>query len=219
MLSPAQRHRQRVAAAQEGAAVASGVTANRTQYELMLLQLAQHRRQLKEIQSVERKIEAKRIRLPEYDAYLDGVLEADAGGPDEVLTTLMVWHIDCGLLDRALNLGEYALAHGLEMPPQYNRDLATTLAEEVAEKVMASKEMAALMPAAARALDLTTGLDMPDEVKAKQHKALGQSLALINKAGAIEHLSRALELNPQAGVKKEIERLQRELKKEPPPPE
>lgn len=61
-----------------------------TAYELMKAQLYAHVRTLKNIQSVERKIEAKRTMLGDFDAYLNGVLEADAGGQDVVVGTLLL---------------------------------------------------------------------------------------------------------------------------------
>ena len=56
-----------------------------TAYELMAAQLHAHMRTLHAIKSVERKIEAKRTMLGDFDAYLDGVLQADAGGQDVVV--------------------------------------------------------------------------------------------------------------------------------------
>ena len=72
---------------------------------------------------------------------------------------------------------------------------------------------------------------MPDQVRAKLHKAMGLHLvrtataaddnpetvpagaAKAARAAALDHLRRALALNDKCGVKKDIERLERELKK------
>ncbi|MFN7043249.1 MAG: terminase, partial [Acidovorax temperans] len=54
-------------AVQDEADNAHGQTVG-TAYELQLAQLHQHRLRLKDLHSVERKIEAKRVMLPEYDA-------------------------------------------------------------------------------------------------------------------------------------------------------
>ncbi|EHW0879192.1 terminase [Escherichia coli] len=59
---------------------------------------------------------------------------------------------------------------------------------------------------------------MPDEVRAKLHKITGLFLRDAgDAAGALAHLQRATQLDCQAGVKKEIERLERELKPKPEP--
>ncbi|MFW8532629.1 terminase, partial [Klebsiella pneumoniae] len=65
-------------------------------------------------------------------------------------------------------------------------------------------------------LALTAAADMPDEVRAKLHKITGLVLR-DNKqpADALAHLKRAMQLDCQAGVKKDIERLERELKPKP----
>jgi len=187
-------------------------------YELMLAQLAEHRRQLKQIQSVERKIERKRKLIPEYAPYISGALEADRGGQDDVLATLLVWHIDCGQLAAAVPLASYCLEHGLVMPDHYERSLATLVAEESAE--LALKQIAAGEAPDVRALHsiqaMTTGHDMPDEVRAKLHKAIGYALRESEPGAALYELTRAFQLNSKAGVKKDIERLERELKKASP---
>ena len=105
-LTPAQRHLQRITAAtlQRTAAEAAPDHRHANAYELQLMQLAEHRRQLKAIQSIERKVELKHKLLPLYDAWIDGSLAADHGAQDEVLTTLLVWHIDCASYPRALQI-------------------------------------------------------------------------------------------------------------------
>lgn len=184
-------------------------------YELMLAQLAEHRRQLKQIQSVERKIEHKRKLIPEYTPYIGGALEANRGGQDDVLVTLLVWHIDCGQLAAAVPLAAYCLEHGLVMPDHYERSLACIVAEEAAE--LALRQLAAGEAADVAALEaiqaMTASSDMPDEVRAKLCKALGYALRDAYPGAALRHLERALQLNSKVGVKKDIERLEREIKK------
>lgn len=63
MTSPALHNKQRKLAAQQGAANPEQDRAAANQYELQLMQLAEHRRTLKGIQSIERKIDAKRNML------------------------------------------------------------------------------------------------------------------------------------------------------------
>lgn len=231
MTSPARRHQQRVLAAQAAAAAPNGGQVEGSAYELMQAQLYEHRLSLKSIQSIERKIEAKRAFLPVYDAYIDGALSAGNGAQDMVLTSVMVWHIDTGSFARALQIGAYALQHGLSLPDQYDRNVATLLIDEISSAALAGK-----VPAeqAAEILGevgvLTAEFDTPDQARAKLHKAIGY--ALVGKVGpadvdytklafeparaALPHLQRALELFEQVGVKKDIERLERRLKDAPP---
>lgn len=215
MTSPARAHYLRTVAASAATPDASAPPAHANAYELMLAQLAEDRRRLKAIQSVERKIELKRELLPRYTAWVDGILAGGQGSQDDVLMTVLVWHIDVGDFDRALQIAEYALAHGLTLPDQYKRDVATLVAEEIAEQAMTT--LAAGQPFTVEHLQaaaaLTSASDMPDEVRAKLHKALGLCLADTVPAQALDHFHRALALHERVGVKKDIERLERELKK------
>ena len=229
--TPAQRHRMHRLALQQAelahAANAHGQTTG-TAYELQLAQLHQHRLRLKDLQSVEKKVEAKRTLLPEYDAYPDGVLQARPGTQDDVLATVLVWHIDAGNYARALQLAAYALECGMSPPDRYNRDLPTIVQDEVAEAILAGKLTGQpALEIAAKAMALTDQADTPDQAKSKLYKAAGW--AVLGKHGshdvdmkartlkacreALPLLQRAMELDTRAGVKKDIERLERRLAK------
>lgn len=226
MTSPARNHFLRVTAASAAkAAQASNPLRYATGRELMLAQLAEHKRQLKQVQSVERKAELKRKLLPEYAAWVRGVLEADTGTQDEVFMTVMVWLIDVGNFADALELAAYAIRHQLEMPDQYQRTTACLIAEEFAN--MALKGIEAGDPVDVTTLrevaELVAAEDMPDEVRAKLHKAMGYACAALaevatgpeavsRRMDALTHLRRALELHDKCGVKKDIERIERDIK-------
>ncbi|MET0322546.1 MAG: phage terminase small subunit, partial [Duganella sp.] len=197
------------------AAADTGSMAGASIYELMLVKLHADRRRLKDILSVERKIDVKRELLAEYDAYVDGALVGGRGAQDEVLTNIMVWRIDVGDFAGAMRIGAYALQHGLTMPDQYERTLATVLAEEVAEAALhalkvdpnANVETHQLLEVAT----LTDQHDMPDQVRAKLHKAMGYSLLAKDPTASLRYLERALELFDRVGVKQDIARLQKQL--------
>ncbi|UBM11739.1 terminase endonuclease subunit [Cupriavidus metallidurans] len=227
MTSPARNHFLRATAAQvTAAAEAANPMRHATGHELMLAQLAEHKRQLRQIQSIERKADAKRAMLPDYAAWVQGVLDSDSGLQDEVFMSVMVWHIDVGDFAGALPLAAYAIRHGLVMPDQYQRTTATLIAEEYAG--MAIKAAEAGQPVDTGTLSevatLVEDQDMPDEVRAKLHKAIGYGyIATVDtqqtaeqqqwsRKFALEHLQRALELHDKVGVKKDIERLERDIK-------
>lgn len=199
-----------------------------TAYELQRAQLHQHRLRLKELQSVEKKIAAKRAMLPEYDAYIDGVLEARPGTQDEVIATVLVWHIDAGNHQRALQIAAYALASGIQPPDHYHRDLPTIVQDEVAEAILSGALQGPdALQVAAQAMALTEHADTPDQARSKLHKAAGW--AVLGKTAthdvdmktrtlkackeALPLLQRAMALDARAGVKKDIERLERRLEK------
>lgn len=215
-MTPAERRFQRVTAAALGSDSRAAVTQASNLQEQMLMLLAEHRRALKGVQSLERKLQAKEKMLPEYEAYIAGVLDSKSGRQDEVLVTVMLWYIDVANIDAALPLAEYALKHNLVMPDRFERGLACTIAEEVAET--ANRLLESESPVSAEILSRTAALtrdhDMYDEARAKLLKQLG----LAQQAGgaltdALASFEKALQLHERCGVKKLIEQLQRELKK------
>jgi tetratricopeptide (TPR) repeat protein len=216
MLTPAQEHFMRMTAeAESRAAQADDSMAGATGYELMLAKLAEDRRSLKQIQSIEAKIDYKRKVLPDYAAYVAGAL-AGNGAQDDVLMSAMVWHLDCADYGEALPIAQYALRHGMTLPDQYQRTTATLIAEEVADtelrKNTAKEPMEAM--AICQTIDLTLEHDMPDQVRAKLYKAAGYAMREEGKPeAAIEYLRRAMTLHEKVGVKRDIELLERALAK------
>lgn len=222
----ARRHFQRVSAAQASASATPGETVNANAYELVLAKLGEDKRRLKQVQSIERKVEIKRGLLPSYQPWVDGALEGGHGGQDAVLMTVMVWKIDTGDYLGSLQIARYALDNNLVMPDQYQRGVPTLVAEEIAEQALAALSAGSGfdVDALATTVVLTDNHDMPDEVRAKLHKATG--LALVARmdesetpaafaTDALAHLRRALQLHERAGVKKDIERLERFIKNNP----
>lgn len=223
----------RVLAQQEAARAAAADPfggASGTQHELMLAQLHAHKRLLKDIQSTEKKVEAKRKLLPDYHEYLSGVMEADAGVQDPVVTTLLVWLMDVGDWVVAMGLADYCVRHDLKLPDQYNRNLATLLLDETSDAAIKGQlSGVGALSVLAQVDELTKDLDAHDQARAKLHKAIGW--AAMGKTGAQDlnadeikqleldkvhiahqHLQRAMALNDKAGVKKDVERLERRLK-------
>ena len=181
---------------------------NANGYELMLHKLASDRRRLKGIQSIQGKVELKRHLLPDYLPWVQGALNGDGGAQDEVLMSVFVWYIDVGDFVAALPIAEYALRHGLQLPDQYQRTLGTLIVEEFADQSLQQK---CVPVEVLQHVDLlTTAADMPDQVRAKLYKALGFMLAESDKSKALHYLNKALGLHEKCGVKKDMEKLERE---------
>ncbi|MDC8757516.1 phage terminase small subunit [Janthinobacterium fluminis] len=229
--SPAMRHRARILAERTAGASESQDVTTGTAYELMLYKLTDDRRRLKSIQSVERKIEVKATLLPDYAQWIDGVLAGGKGAQDDVFATLLVWHIDTGEYDRALTIAAYAMEHKFTLPEGYSRDIPTMLLDEFAEgylqgKLNADPQHAVTVLGVVE--KMTASSDAPDQARAKLHKAIGLAMvavldladdtdiapALLELAdNAMANLKRARALSEASGVKKEIERLERRIKR------
>jgi hypothetical protein len=246
-MSLARRHRETHRASQAGAAARQQGSAGQTgarpaampetgpvasEYALLLAALGQDLASLRAIQSVERKIQAKSGMIGRYRAWVAGALASDPPVQDDIVGTMLVWAIDIGDWPLALELGDHVLAANLGLPERYKRSPAVLLAEEIAESAL---RVATAVPRAVleETLALTADHDMPDQVRAKLHKALGLAFqaeaeafdpeAESQRAGgkralvdaALDHTSRALVLDQHAGVKKVIERLNADLRKLP----
>ncbi|MBU0253202.1 phage terminase small subunit [Enterobacter hormaechei] len=222
MLTPAQRHFQRVMAERRGQADEES-DIQRTAHEQILHRLRMDLSRLSGVQSEETKAEMKKSMLPEYEGWIEGTLDGDSGRQDEVITRLMVWAIDCRDYALALRLGRYVVRHGLTLPDNFNRTAATFLTEEMSKPVLtfaaadADADLSASTAVLDEVADIVADSDMPDVVRAKLCKA--RALArrgatdITTKAEALALFREALTRNPNAGVKKEIATLAREVKK------
>lgn len=246
-MSLVRRHRARMlgqlAASQAAGPVAARTGAAASEYALQRARLGVDLRRLKEIQSIERKIELKRELLPAYADWVAGVLAADTGAEDDILTHYMIWSIDIGAYDAALPLAAYVIRHHLTLPERFDRTAPTLICEEIAEAALKrlgqaptqeddpDLAMTGALLSTLRAVEaMVEHEDIFDQVRAKLEKAIG--LALLRRADAtapdadgpagarrgaqetgLRHLKRALELDDGAGVKKRIEQVERELRK------
>lgn len=208
---------------------------------VMLVKLTADRASLKQVKSDERKAEFKRQILPDYQAWLDGLIEGAEslvpGTRNDVLTTCMIWHIDAGDYARALHLGAIVIDREVPMPAWFKRSAPTAIAEEIANAALfaVSKRSEFDLDHVTSAMLITQNSDMHDEVRAKLFKA--QAMLLNRKsetlaesggqgadgvagayAASLESVlaaaSRAFELDQNSGVKtliREVERAQKKL--------
>lgn len=217
MLSPAQAHLMRVEAARATANAAPGAVVDASTsraHSLMRAKLDTDRRRLKQVQSVERKIAIKREILGDYDAYVSGVLASGQGVQDDVMGYVLTWRIDVGDYAGALDVARYVLDHNLSLPDRFERTPATLVAEEPAVQALKAYETGKAFDVGVlqTILALTSSRDMPDQVRAKLHFAIGRHLAAKAPQTALEHLRRAVELHDKVGAKKDMEQLERRLR-------
>lgn len=238
-MSLARRHRETTLAALasagtvavEGIAPAMPETGpGASDYQLLLAALGIDLNQLRNIESVERKIEAKRAMIERYRPWVEGALSAETAVQDEIVANMAIWSIDVGDWPYALRLAAHMLAHGVALPERFDRKPATLFAEEFAEAGLKKPPLIGLADLTA-VLALIDGHDLHDQVGAKLHKALGLAYqaqadafdatadnAIAGGKGALldaalTHARRALELNSACGVKKQIEALERQRAK------
>ncbi|NCF07972.1 phage terminase small subunit [Kosakonia sp. MH5] len=221
MLTPAQKHFQKVMAERHGKTDEQTDTA-RTAHEQILHRLRMDQSALRKVQSDQAKAAMKRQLLPNYEGWIEGTLTGGSGRQDEVITTLMVWAVDAGDYALAVRIGRYVVSHNLLMPDRFNRTPATVLVDEICDPILVqvkaddSTDITPYLAVLDDVEEITANSDMPDVVRAKLCKA--RAFALRNGTAeeqetALSLLRKALTLDAGAGVKKEIERLARVVKK------
>ena len=227
-LTPMQAHQMRVNAQQHSQQAAEGAQprALKWLYDQTVI--------LRGIQSTASKEAHKAQVLPEITPYLEGVMQADSGQPDAIFATCTVWAIDAACAEpahwpQAMHLIAYAVRHALPMPDQFKRNAPTLVVDLCADAALAGRIPAAIAPQLLAALlDLTEGANMPDQSRAKNHKAIAYAMAgRTTKAGepgdwasvstgglqvALDHLTEAERLDEKCGVKKDIGTVQKLLK-------
>lgn len=212
-MTPAQRHRQAALAQKEVTNIAAGPNAV---YRMLQLKLREDKQALKSKQSIQAKIELKRELVEHYDEWINATLSAGKGDQDNLLTTLMLWHIDIGDFERALDIADYAMTHKLKMPDAHQRTLATVVAEEIADtakKLATSNEIDDEQIAQVlRASTMTAEADMPDQVRAKLSRQVGELTETTNPVFALDNFQTALKFDENSGVKGSIKRLEKQLK-------
>lgn len=210
MLTPAQKHFQKVMAERHGKTDDLSDTA-RTAHEQIMHRLRMDQSALKRVQSDQAKAAMKRQLLPHYEGWIEGTLDGDSGRQDEVIVTLMVWAIDAGDYALAARIGRYVVTHGLLMPDRFNRTAATVLVDEICDPILVqvkaddTTDVTPYLTVLDEVAEFTAGSDMPDVVRAKLCKV--RAFALRNgtteeQATALELLRQALTLDAGAGVKK-----------------
>lgn len=214
MLSPAQRHMMRVSAEKASSQRVSDPLRSALPYGQMLMKLRGDRQILKSIYSVEDKARRKRDMLPAYAPWIAGVLASDAGNQDDVLMTMLQWSLDAGDIRGTFDMARYALKHGLSVPNN-KRPTPYLFAEDVAMAAMRARSagQAVSVDDLLTVIDMTLPHDMPDPVRAKLHKITGLVLRDNGQPEqALIQLKRAMQLDSVAGVKKDIEQLERALR-------
>ncbi|MGJ8518190.1 phage terminase small subunit [Carnimonas bestiolae] len=209
-MNPIRAHRMKIEAAAQAARSGDDYGGVNDEFREMF-----HRDKLllKAERSVTAKEAIKKTLLPKYAPYIEGVLEAGNGKPDPLFSTLLIWRLDAGDIDGALDMAEYALAHGFASPDEHQRTTAEILIEVGIEKL--TKD-GLLVDHARSTLEriarLTEGESIVDQVAAKLFKARGNAALADQDAGAaVEHFKRALALHPSVGCKPQLKKAEKVL--------
>lgn len=167
---------------------------------------------LSNIQSISHKTELKKEFLPFYAPWIEGTIAEGVGGQDDMLVKLMVWCLDTHDFKTATDIAEYALLNDFVMPEPFTRDVATVFVEQLADELLILKkdtDTAVYADLIQRAIDSTTSQDMPDQVRAKLYRVLGDSLKDAKPEDAIHAYEIAIKLDDKVGCKKDLTQLEK----------
>ncbi|WP_095068227.1 phage terminase small subunit [Pseudomonas sp. Irchel 3A18] len=156
--------------------------------------------------------------LPKYQPYIQSYCESDQNLPNRVLVQVMVWLFDTAQFEEGLELAEFAIEQGQQMPERFKRrDIQTFVADSVIEWANAEHDarrspepyLSQLLPQVDGEWDLT------EAIPAKYHKLLGiRAMEAQDWSVAIPHFERATALYPQIGVGTRLENCRKALKKQ-----
>ena len=170
---------------------------------------------LSNIQSISHKKELKAELLPSYLPWIEGTIAEGVGAQDDMLVKLMVWCLDTHDFKVAIDIAEYALLNDFVMPEPFKRDVATVFAEQFSDEMLSldkdpdASNIVDHADLIQRAIDSTTGQDMPDQVRAKLYRVLGDSLKDAKLNEAINAYEKAIKLDDKVGCKKDLEQLRK----------
>lgn len=190
--------------------------ANGSLYDTLFAQMAAQKTELSAIESLKTKAERKAEYLPDYEAYIQGILAADEPVQDDVVMTGFIWALDAQNYTLALDIAAWALKHDLDGPPEFSRPVAAILAETLAESALENKDVIELFADSLNdAAELVAEKDMADQARAKLLKALALTKRDSEPEEALSLMSDALSLDPKIGLKREIKSLKSDISKQP----
>ena len=132
-----------------------------------------------------------------------------------MLVKLMVWCLDTHEFKVSTDIAEYALLNDFVMPEPFKRDVATVFIEQLSDEMLGldkdpdTSNIADHADLIQRAFDITSSKDMPDQVRAKLFRVLGDSLKDAKPNEAITAYEKAVKLDDKVGCKKDLEQLRK----------
>ena len=218
-MSYARRHFEKTTAEIPAAEAGGADLGSLSAYQRLLKNLHDDKVLLKSVSSIADKVHIKKQALPAYQEWIDGITAAGTvQADDRIAATVIVWMIDCGLLDEAMPLADVLIHSGLESADEYSRSMPEIIVEQMANQIESGSEISAeslktlIEWATAKKEDGLHEINLADVIRAKLLKAAGEKAeAADNNETALTLYRQAVGYNDKAGVKKRIEALEKQL--------
>lgn len=155
--------------------------------------------------------------LPKYQEYVQRYCESGLNFPNRVAVQVMVWLFDIAQFEDALELADFLMEQGQEMPERFKRrDIQTFVADAVCEWAYA--EYNAKRSPEPYLSDLLPRVDgewnLTEQIPSKYHKLIGmRAMEAEQWETALKHLERSTQLYAQAGNDTRIKKVRKALAK------
>ena len=156
--------------------------------------------------------------LPKYQDYVRRYCESGLNFQNRILVQVMVWLFDTAEFEDGLELADFAIEQGQQMPERFKRrDIQTFVADAVID--WAFDEYTARRspePYLSNMLPLVDGeWELTEQIPSKYHKLIGiRAMEAEEWETALKHLERSTELYPKAGNDTRIVKCRKALAKQ-----
>lgn len=187
---------------------------------LMEASLDEDLKRLSDLKNLASKQTLKRAELlPKYQDFIQRYMDSGLVMPNRVLVQVMIWLFDTEQFEDGLELADFAIEQGQEMPERFKRDVQTFVADAVIDWAYA--EYNAQRSPEPYLSDLLPRVDgewnLPEQIPSKYHKLIGmRAMEAEQWETALTHLERSTELYAKAGNETRIAKCRKAIAKQTP---
>lgn len=187
---------------------------------LMQASLDEDLKRLSDLKNLASKQTLKRTELlPKYQGFIQRYMDSGLVMQNPVLVQVMVWLFDTEQFEDGLELADFAIEQGQEMPERFKRNVQTFVADAVIE--WAFREYNAQRSPEPYLSDLLPRVDgewdLPEQIPSKYHKLIGmRAMEAEQWETALKHLERSTELHAKAGNETRIAKCRKAIAKQTP---
>ena len=187
---------------------------------LMEASLDEDLKRLSDLKNLASKQTLKRAELlPKYQDFIQRYMDSGLVMPNRVLVQVMIWLFDTEQFEDGLELADFAIEQGQEMPERFKRDVQTFVADAVIDWAYA--EYNAQRSPEPYLSDLLPRVDgewnLPEQIPSKYHKLIGmRAMEAEQWETALKHLERSTALYAKAGNETRIAKCRKAIAKQPP---
>ena len=187
---------------------------------LMEASLDEDLKRLSDLKNLASKQTLKRTELlPKYQDFIQRYMDSGLVMQNPVLVQVMVWLFDTEQFEDGLELADFAIEQGQEMPERFKRNVQTFVADAVIE--WAFREYNAERSPEPYLSDLLPRVDgewdLPEQIPSKYHKLIGmRAMEAEQWETALKHLERSTELHAKAGNETRIAKCRKAIAKQTP---